>query len=189
VAMALETSQISLDEVVSKAIATVKAAEKNRGVKVPLGLIRLADYSMHVVNSLGVNFTHRGTMVFSYFKSKATTGASAGEGIEKVWSTSISKFDPEDVGNSIAEKALATMKAESFKGESDVIALVTPVELFAAGFAGYAEGLISVVNFATNAEQVNKKRSPWINQLGAKVASDKLTVWDDGRQPGGIKAP
>jgi len=174
-----ETSQIGLEEVVAKAMDTVKAAEKTRNVKMPLGMIRLADYSLHVVNSLGVNFSHKGTMVFSYFKSKAAVGESAGEGIEKEWSTSISKLDFEKMGNSIAEKAIATMKAESFKGEKNVKALIVPVEL---------EGLLSAVEFATSAEQVNKKRSPWSNQMGAKVASDKLTVWDDGRHPGGIRS-
>ena len=174
-----ETSKISLKEIVAKAMSTVKAAEKIKGVKVPLGLIRLADYSLHVANSLGVNFSHKGTMVFSYFKSKATAGDKAGEGIEKEWTTTISKIDFEKMGKSIAEKAVATMKATSFKGESKVKAVVVPTEL---------EGLLSAVEFATNSEQVNKKRSPWINKVGTKVASEKLTVWDDGRYPGGIRS-
>jgi PmbA protein len=180
-----ETCKIGLEEIVAKAMDTVKAAEKTKNVKVPLGLIRLADYSMHVANSLGINFSHKGTMVFSYFKSKAAVGDNAGEGIEKEWSTNISKLDFEGMGNSIAEKALATMNAESFNGESPVTALIVPVELFTSG---YAEGLMTVVEFATNAEQVNKRRSPWINKLGAQVTSEKLTVWDDGRYSGGIRS-
>jgi len=83
------------------------------------------------------------------------------------------------MGNSIAEKALATLKAESFKDEWNVTAVIASTEL---------EGLLSAVEFATNSENVNKKRSPWINQLGAKVASEKITVWDDGRHPGGIRS-
>jgi len=174
-----ETCRISLEEIVAKAMNTVKTAEKTKNVRVPLGLIRLADYSLHVVNSLGVNFSHKGTMVFSYFKSKAAVGDKAGEGIERAWSTTISKLDFENIGNSIAEKAVATMKAESFKGESNVTALVVPIEL---------EGLLSVVEHATSSEQVNKKRSPWVNKLGTQVASEKLTVWDDGRYPGGVRS-
>jgi len=181
-----ETAQMGLEEIVAKAMSTVKAAEKNRNVRVPLGLIRLANYSLNVVNSSGVDFSHRGTMVFSYFKSKAATGESAGEGIEKEWSTTISKLDFEEMGNSIARKALATLKAESFKGESTVTALIAPEEL--KGGSMGMEGLLSVVEFATSSEQVNKKRSPWINQLGAQVASAKLTVCDEGRYPGGIRS-
>jgi len=174
-----ETSQIGLEEIVAKAITAVKAAEKTRNVKVPLGLIRLADYSLHVVNSLGVNFSHKGTMVFTYFKSKAAAGSEAGEGIEKEWSTNISTVDFEKMGNSIAEKALSALKAESFKEERKLTAVIVPVEL---------EGLMSVVEFSTSAEQVNKKRSQWTNKLGSVVASEKLTVFDDGRYSGGVRS-
>ncbi len=173
------TAQIGLEEIIAEAVDTIRAAEKNRNVKLPLGLIRLADYSLQVVNSLGVDFSHRGTMVFSYFKSKAAVGENAGEGIEKEWSTDISEIDFEAIGNTIAGKALATMNAESFKEERNVTAVMAPTEL---------EGLLSAVEFATNAENVNKKRSPWINQIEAKVADEKFTVWDDGRYAGGIKS-
>ncbi len=174
-----ETAYVGLDKIVALTMDVVKTAEKQKSVRVPLGLIRLADYSLHVANSLGIEFSHRGTMVFSYFKSKATTGDKAGEGIEKEWSTDISKIDFKKIGNSIAQKALATMKAESFKGESVVTAIIAPTEL---------EGLLYALEFATNSEQVNKKRSPWINQLRNKVASDRFTVWDDGRYQGGLRS-
>lgn len=174
-----ETAQIDLDEIIAKAVSTIRAAEKNRNVKVPLGLIRLADYSLQVDNSLGVNFSHRGTLVFSYFKSKATAGKNAGEGIEKEWSTDITGTDYEAIGDKIAGKALATMNAESFKEERNVTAVIFPTEL---------EGLLSAVEFATNAENVNKKRSPWVDQLEAKVGDEKLTIFDDGRYTGGIRS-
>jgi PmbA protein len=173
------TAHADVEKMVAMAMNAVKTAENRPGVKVPLGLIRLSDYSLLVVNSLGIEFSHRGTMVFSYFKSKAATGDKAGEGIEKEWATDISKLDFEEIGNSIARRALNTMKAESFRGESSLTALIVPTEL---------EGLLYAVEFATNSEQINRKRSPWANQLRAHVASDKLTVWDDGRYPGGIRS-
>lgn len=174
-----ETAQVDLEEMIAKAIATVQCAEKNSKVRVPLGMIRLGDYSMFVTNSLGVNFSHRGTMAFVYFKSKATSGGNAGEGIEKEWSTDISSIDFEKIGASIAKKALATLNAESYRATSNVTALIDPTEL---------AGLLDIVLFATNSEQVNKKRSPWASRLGAHVASEMLTVWDDGRYEGGIRS-
>jgi len=174
-----ETAHIRLDDLVRKAMDTVAAAEKTKNVKVPLGLIRIADYQLHLANSLGIDFTHKGTMVFSYFKSKASVGDKAGEGIEKEWSTDISKIDFERMGKLIADKAVATMRAESFKGERSLTAVIVPTEL---------EGFLSPIEFATSAEQVNKKRSPWANQCGNKVANSKLTVWDDGRYPHGIRS-
>jgi PmbA protein len=174
-----EIEKATTEEVVAKAMEAVNAAEEAKNVKVPLGLLRLADYSLHVTNSLGVQFDHKGTMVYTYFKSKATSGDKAGEGVEKEWSTRIAAIDFEKVGKSIAKKALATLKAETFKGELKGIALIDPVE---------ASGLLSVIEFASSSEQVNKGRSPWINKLETEVASKEFTVEDDGRYPGGIRS-
>jgi PmbA protein len=174
-----ETARISMEEIVAKAMETVKAAEEAKNVKVPLGMFRLANYSLHVTNSLGVEFNHEGTMVFTYFTAKATIGDKAGEGVEREWSTRIAAIDFEKMGKSIAKKALATLKAESFKGELKGIALIDPVE---------ASGLLSVIDFASSSEQVNKGRSPWINKLETVVAGKEFTVEDDGRYPGGIRS-
>jgi PmbA protein len=174
-----ETATISTEEIVAKVMDTVEAAEETRNVKVPLGMLRLADYSLYVTNSLGNLFDHKGTMIFTHFTAKATSGDRAGEGIEKTWSTKIGNIDFKKVGKSIANKALATLKAESFKGELKGISLIDPIE---------ASGLLLVIEFATSSEQVNRGRSPWINKIGAEVASKDFTVEDDGRYPGGIRS-
>ena len=43
-----------------------------------------------------------------------------------------------------------------------------------------AYDILSVIGFAVNADNVRKKRSPWMNKIGQQVASGKLTVIDDG---------
>lgn len=174
-----EISEISTEEIVAAAMTTVRTAEKNEGVKVPLGLLRLAEYSLQVSNSLGVRFHHRGTLVFLYFTAKAAHGDSVGEGLERLWSTKISSIDFETIGNSIAEKALKNLRAETFRGELEGVAVIVPVE---------AAGLLSSVEFATSSEQVNRGRSPWTRKIGTRVASPKLTVIDDGTYPGGIRS-
>jgi len=174
-----ETEKITTEEIVAKAVETVKAAEEAKNVKVPLGMLRLANYSFHVANSLDIEFDHKGTMVYTYFKAKASGGDKAGEGIEKEWSTRIGAIDFEKIGKSVASKALATLKAETFRGELKGVSLIDPVE---------TSGLLFVIEFATSSEQVNKKRSPWINKLGTEVASKEFTVEDDGRYPGGIRS-
>lgn len=174
-----ETEKISVEEVVAKAMETVKTAEETKSVKVPLGLLRLANYYMHVTNSLGVQFDHKGTMVFTHFTAKATSADKVGEGVEKEWSTRIGAIDFEKIGKSIAKKARGTLEAETFKGELKGVSLIDPVE---------ASGLLFVVEFATSSEQVNKQRSPWTNKLETEVASKEFTVEDDGRYPGGIRS-
>lgn len=174
-----ETAEIAAEEIVARTMTAVRAAEKNEGVKVPLGLLRLARYSLQVSNSLGVRFHHRGTMVFLHFTAKATQGDNVGEGVEKVWSTKVSSVDFEKIGNSIAEKALKTLEAHTFKRELKGVAVVDPVE---------AAGLFDLVRFATSSEQVNEGRSPWGSKIGNKVASQRITMVDDGTYPGGIRS-
>ena len=174
-----ETAEITTKDIVAKAMETVKTAEEAKKVKVPLGMLRIADYSFHVTNSLGLKFDHEGTMVFAYFTAKATDGGKAGEGVEREWSTKISAIDFEKIGESSAQKALATLKAETFKGELKGVSLIDPVE---------ASGLFLVIEFASSSEQVNKGRSPWINKLETEVASKEFTVEDDGRYTGGIRS-
>jgi len=174
-----ETGEITAEEVVAKTMEAVNVAEEAKNVKIPLGMLRLANYSLSVTNSLGVHFDHKGTMVYTYFKAKATSGNKAGEGIEKEWSTRIKTIDFERIGKSTAEKALATLKAEAFKGELRGISLIAPIE---------ASGLLFIIEFATSSEQVNKGRSPWIDKLETEVANKEFTVEDDGRYPGGMRS-
>lgn len=174
-----ETAEITAEEIVAGAMTAVRAAEKNEEVKVPLGLLRLANYSLQVSNSLGVRFHHKGTMMFLHFTAKATRGENVGEGVEKVWSTKISSINFERIGNSIAEKALRTLEADAFRGELKGIAVIDPVE---------TAGLLNSVKFATSSEQVNNGRSPWSKKIGTRVASPEFTIIDDGTCPGGIKS-
>lgn len=174
-----ETSQMTSEEIVAAAMTAVKAAEKNKGVKLPLGMIRLAEYSFQVSNSLGVDFSHKGTMIFLYFTAKATRGDVAGEGVEKRWSTKFSTIDFERVGTSIAKKALRTLESKAFKGKMEGIAVIDPVE---------TAGLLDSIQFATSAEQVNKGRSPWSGKIGAEVANQHVTIVDDGTLPSGIRS-
>lgn len=174
-----ETAEITTEETVARTMTAVRVAEKNEGVKVPLGLLRLAKYSLQVSNSLGVRLHHKGTMMFLHFAAKATRGENVGEGVEKAWSTKISSIDFERIGNSIAEKALKTLEADAFRGELKGIAVIDPVE---------TAGLLTSVKFATSSEQINKGRSPWSKKIGTKVASQEFTIIDDGTYPGGIKS-
>ncbi|MCE4608613.1 MAG: TldD/PmbA family protein [Caldisphaeraceae archaeon] len=49
-----------------------------------------------------------------------------------------------------------------------------------------ASDILSVIGFAVNADNVRKKRSPWIDKIEQKVASESLTVIDDGLLPRGL---
>lgn len=81
------------------------------------------------------------------------------------------------VGRDLAEKLIATLgagKGESFKGT----VILTPDSLGAL--------LCSPIFFSASAENVQKGRSRWKDKAGEKVASELITVYDDGLIPGGM---
>lgn len=174
-----ETSEVDGKEIVAAVMGSVRSAEKKKDVRVPLGMLRLGSYSMHVCNSLGVDFGHRGTMIFAHLTAKAARGAAVGEGVERVWSTRFSLVDFEGIGRCIADKALRNLEAGAFSGRLEGVAVIDPIE---------AAGLLDSIKFATSSEQVNRGTSPWSDKIGAEVASRELTILDDGMFPGGIRS-
>ncbi len=84
--------------------------------------------------------------------------------------------DPASVGRRAAARAVRRLGARSVK------TCEVPVifdELNARGLLGQAAGLVS--GYA-----VYRQQSCWADQLGEVVASDLVTVIDDGRVPGGL---
>ena len=171
----VETEERELLNVVDRLI---KTAESKDNVKVLNGLLRIGDFTFHVANSLGVDQSHKGTLVFLHFSAKASENGRVGEGVEKAYSTTLKNLDFEKIGNELQRKTLTTLRAEPYKGKEEMPVIIVPVEL---------QGLFeSTVAFAISGEHVNKQRSPWKDKLNSEVASKTLTVIDDGRMPGGI---
>jgi len=139
------------------------------------GLIRTNIFEFHVMNSLGVDFSHKATNVFVHFLAKKNMG----EGIIKRYSTSLSNIDWKGAGIELYENTMLASKAKPFKGSMKLDAIIEPMEL---------AGMLTAVLAAVNGENINRRRSPWINKIGEKVASEKLTIVDDGRMKGGIRS-
>ena len=171
----IETEESKLLKAADK---IVKTAEKGGKVKVLNGLMRLGEFAFHITNSLGVDQDHKGTLVFLHFSAKAGENGRVGEGVEKAYSTTLKNIDFEKFGKELRRKTLTALKAELYKGKEEMPVIIVPVEL---------QGLFdSTVAFAISGEHVNKQRSPWKDKLNEKVASESLTIVDDGRMPGGI---
>lgn len=146
---------------------------QEKEVRVMTGLLRLTEYKFNVMNSLGIDFQHQGTMVYLHFTGKKEKG----EGIVKRFSTMLDKIDFGEVGNELRDKTLLASEAKSFSGKEELEVIIDPMEL---------PGLLNVITIATNGEYINRKMSPWIGKLGEKVASENLTVIDDGRVREGL---
>jgi len=87
------------------------------------------------------------------------------------------QFSPEKIGRSSAEKAVASLRpraTKSFKGK--VILDPDPASTI----------LLYPIIYSVNAENVQRRRSIWMNKLGEKVAAKQLSITDDGLLPNGI---
>ncbi len=95
------------------------------------------------------------------------------------WNTSthVSQFNPEEAGHESAESAIKTIGGERISsGTYNVIFGRQPLtDLF-----------INIVIPALSLSSVNASDTPFLGKLGKKIASDLLTVYDDGIIKGAI---
>ena len=165
------------EELAEIASSIVNCCTEKGKVEVPLGLLRVSTIELRIVNSNGVDASHRCTMLYLRFTTKAD-GDMPGEGIEEFYSTHLSDVDPFAIGNSLKEGAKKSAQAVPFRGRRVGDTVLTP--------ANFAEMLLTSVGHAIDGENVHRKRSAWANKIGETVASSMVTILDDPGDERGI---
>jgi PmbA protein len=86
--------------------------------------------------------------------------------------------DPEWVGKEAARLAVSALKTKPIKTETTKL-ILTPFAL---------QGLLyfTLIN-AVKADNVQRNQSPLKDMIGEKVASEQVTIYDDGLFPGGLR--
>lgn len=128
-------------------------------------------------NSHGINAVEKSTLLYGYILCSAKEHGQASSFAYEYHVTRDSKFSPEELGRSAAEKAAASTgpkKGEPFIGK--VILDTDPA----------AEILFYPIFYSVNADNVQRKRSTWIDKMDKPVAVSELNVTDDGLLPRGI---
>ncbi len=173
-----ETAAIDSSVLVEKAMEVVNGASADN-VTVPNGTLRASAVEYHTSNSLGLSAGSKGTIVFGFFTAKSQENSSVGEGVQRCWSRKLSTIDFTHIGEVLKHQALSVLRAESFKDKwEDAVAVLAPSE--------GSEMIYSLVGFAINGEQVNRRSSPWTDKVGDVVASENLSIVDDGRSELGL---
>lgn len=129
-----------------------------------------------IVNSLGMKLTCRGAYCGIYLALAAGEGDDSQTGFALDFSLKLDRLKPEEVGRDAARRAVRML------GAAPVTTRRVPVVLepyVAAGFLG-------LIGPALTGEAVQKGRSLFAGKTGTRVASDKVTIIDDGALPGGI---
>lgn len=173
-----ETAHADSELLMEKAIEVVKAASSNN-VTVPNGFLRTSSIHYHINNSLGVNTGSQGTLTFGFFTAKSEDNGNVGEGVQRCWSREIGSIDFSKIGEKLKAQALSVLKAKPFKQKwDDAVAILTPSE--------GSEMMYQLVAYAVSGENVNKHSSPWSDKMGEKVASENLSIYDNGLSEKGL---
>ncbi len=173
-----ETAAADSSILMEKSMEVVKGASATN-VTVPNGSLRTSSIEYHVRNSLGVDVGSKGTITFGFFTAKSVDGSDVGEGVQRCWSRELSSIDFNNIGEVLKSQALEVLKAKSFKDKwDDAVGVLAPSE--------GSEILYSLVAFAANGDNVNKKSSPWTDKVGEIVANQDLTIVDNGLSDKGL---
>lgn len=169
-----ESVSMEDEEIIIRINDLISEAERD-DIKVMTGLLRVNEFHITVMNSLGVDFSHKGTIVYLHITAKKNLG----EGVIKRFSTSINDIDFIEAGKELKEMTKISSESITFHGKERLEVIIHPQEL---------AGLMRVITTAANGEYINRRMSPWIGKLGEEVASESLSVIDDGRLKGGLRS-
>lgn len=135
-----------------------------------------AEYVSALANSLGIAASYSGTLAgaYSYFVAEEDGDCQTGFGMQ--FGTRYEDLKPREIAEEGAFKAVSMLGAGSMS-----------TQRMTAVFDPYiVTNLLDVLAPAVMADAVQKHKSLFAGRTGEKVASDLITIVDDGRMPGGI---
>ncbi len=129
-----------------------------------------------VVNSLGLSSVLKGSYCGIYLALAAGEGENSQTGFAMDFSLKYNSLKPEDIGREAARRAVRMLGALPVTTRKAAVVLEPYV----------ATGFLGIISSALTADAVQKGRSLFAGKIGSKVASNNVTVIDDGALAGGI---
>jgi PmbA protein len=170
---------IASHELVEMASVALNAAEDyDKRVSVVGGGVGAVISSRVVVNSYGVNVHDEGTAIQCSIETVAKEAHDVTPECYEFDSKRIQEIEPEWVGREAARQAVSSLKAQ--KSKSGRLSVV--FSQLASFFLLY----FTVIN-AVKADYVQRERSALKGKIGTKIASDLVTIHDDGLLEGGLQ--
>ena len=151
--------------------AVQRMEDFDRRVKPALSSLSTLAAHVSIVNSHGEGSERDETNILVSLRAKAEEGAlisNAGEsrGV-KFWK----QVDFERLAETVAEKAVKCLRAKPLPSRKTVVVIRNQT---------FADMLGLMLGESVNAEAVQSGRSPLVGKLGTRVASENITVVDDG---------
>jgi PmbA protein len=172
-------AEITGEEILNLAIQAYDEAKGfDKRVEIDDGKFLMVLNEIAISNSHGIEVEEKTTILQGFLVCVAKEyGETSSMAFEYDVATSLNDFSSEKIGRLAAEKALASLKPKaisSFTGK--VILDSDPASSI----------LIQPILSSVNADNVQRGRSLWAGKIGEEVASQKLTITDDGLLPKGI---
>jgi PmbA protein len=172
----LET--VSSDELVDMAAGLLDAVEAyDKRVLSVAGGVGASLIHKVIVNSHGVEAYDKGTAIGCSMETIARDGSDVTPACFEMDAERIHKIDPEEVGREAARQAVSSLKAKKIESRS------FPVIFTQAAFRSLI--YFTLIN-AVKADYVQRERSALAGKIGENVASDLVTIYDDGLLEGGL---
>jgi PmbA protein len=150
---------------------------RDKRVMVVAGGVSSSVFGTAVVNSHGIEVSEVGTAVGCSMETIARDGADVTPACFELDTKRIYDIDPVAVGNEAARQAIYSLGAKKMSsGEFPVIFTQ----------AAFHSLLYYTVINAVKADYVQRERSAFKDKIGQHVASELVTVYDDGLLEGGL---
>ncbi|MBX5329150.1 MAG: TldD/PmbA family protein [Candidatus Bathyarchaeota archaeon] len=165
------------EEIIEKLIPAIDLMKNyDKRVKPTRGILNVSTSNVYIINNYNESSERRESNIEVWMRTKAKEASMESTGNEhqetRFWKET--KF--EELAEKAAEKAVKFLKAKPIK--SGQMAVVFRNQIFANIFGWILNGPIT-------AEWVQKGRSPLANKIGTQIASEDLSIVDDGLMPKG----
>jgi PmbA protein len=171
--------ELSSEDLVNVASIMLDAAGQVDKRVFPIeGGIGSAYLSNAIVNSNGVTGFNRGTIIECSLATLAKEGSSVTPVCFEFNAARNYTLDPAWVGKEAARLAVSALKTKSVDTQSGKVILTQ--------FALQDLLAYTLIN-AIRADSVQRDQSPFKGKIGEKVASENLTIYDDGLFAGGLR--
>ncbi|MGO8805088.1 MAG: TldD/PmbA family protein [Candidatus Bathyarchaeia archaeon] len=171
--------ELESEELVDVASTMLEAASQVDKRVFPIeGGIGCAYISNAIANSNGISGFDKGTVVECSIATLAKEGNLVTPVCFEFNASRTYEIDPVWVGKEAAKLAVSALKTKSVETKSTTLILTQFAlqDLFA----------YTLIN-AVRADSVQRNQSPFKGKIGEKVASENLTIYDDGLFPGGLR--
>jgi PmbA protein len=171
--------EISAEELVTFSQTMIDAAVKvDKKILPAEGGIGNAYISNAVANSNGILGFDKGTVIECSLATLARDGNKVTPVCFEFNSGRTYKIDPEWVGKEAAKLSVSALKTKPIETKTTKLILT---QFALQDLLGY-----TLIN-AVRADSVQRGQSPFKDKIGEQVASEKLSIYDDGLYPSGMR--